>query len=182
MQNLVRRSRYIQILDNAFDFVGKLFVRLANICLILMMVLTALTIFLRPFDLDAHWMFPWTMTLFVWMTFFGLFAVYRFKRDIVIDIFSGRASGAVAQVVGRIPSLVVMIVCLTILWQLPTIIKVQRGPIDGALLPGFGELDRIFLSIPLALSLLLTSVQSMLDLLLNNKAGLSTVDASQADD
>lgn len=111
----------------------------------------------------------------LWMSFFGLFAVYRMKKDIVIDILVRRFTRPVAAAVRALPPLVVLAVSVTLLAQAPAVLQAQGGPIDVALLPWGGELDRLALSLPLALSLLLTALQSVLDLVLQRASGVTAV-------
>ncbi|RAH99910.1 hypothetical protein DLJ53_19405 [Acuticoccus sediminis] len=173
-------GRALTRLDAVLGVLGVVFRQLAIICLLLMLTVTAVTILLRPFDIAYYWMWPWTMILFVWMTFFGLFAVYRFRKDIVIDIVVRRlTSGPAAAMLRTLPPLVLLAVSLTVLSQIPALIAVQGGPIDGALLPGGGELSRLFLTVPMALSMSLVALQSVVDLLLARPTGARAADAAQ---
>jgi len=58
-------------LDGALEQLGRLFLVIANLCLLLMLLGTAATIVLRPFHLSFYWIWPWTMQFFVWMAFIG---------------------------------------------------------------------------------------------------------------
>ena len=62
-------------------------------------------------------------------------------------------------------ALVIIIVTGTILWQMPTIIESQAGPVDGAILPGDLEVQRYFLSWPLAISCALILLEAILEIL-----------------
>jgi TRAP-type C4-dicarboxylate transport system permease small subunit len=143
---------------------GRLFLILANICLVLMLFGTAATIVLRPLGLSFYWIWPWSMQVFVWMSFLGFFAVYRRGKDISVD-FVMRKLGPAAMYVSRIfVALVVLAVVGIILVQMPTILESQVGVIDGVLTPWGTELERYTLSIPLGISCVLIFINALLDL------------------
>ena len=75
----------IAALDGFLEICGRLFHLLANLCLALMLIGTAFTIVLRPINVSFYWLWPWTMVFFVWMSFFGFYAVYRRGKDISVD-------------------------------------------------------------------------------------------------
>jgi len=62
-------------------------------------------------------------------------------------------------------AVVIIIVSGSLLWQMPTIIESQVGPIDSAVLPWDSELERYFLSWPLVFSTALVMLESVLDIL-----------------
>lgn len=163
----------VTMIDRALGVVGFVFLQMANLSLGVMTLLTAATILLRPFDINHFWMWPWTMIFFVWMVFFGLFAVYRLKKDIVIDILISRIHGTAGRILRVLPPIVVLGVSLIILSQVPVLIEAQGGPIDGALLPWGGELDRLALSVPMGLSFCFVALQALTDLLLGRSTGHS---------
>lgn len=143
---------------------GRLFLIAANVCLLLMLLGTAVTIILRPLNLSYYWIWPWSMQVFVWMSFIGFFAVYRKGKDISVD-FVMRKLGPGAMFVSRIfVAVVVLAVIGIILWQMPTILESQVGVIDGVLTPWGTELERYTLSIPLAVSCFLIFINALLDL------------------
>lgn len=152
------------LLDNFLGICGNLFLIIANICLAVMLIGTATTIVLRPFNISFYWIWPWTMVFFVWMTFFGFFAVYRFKKDIAIDFMVMRMGSRAMHWTRYFVALVIITVTGTLLWQMPAIIEMQVGPVDGALLPWDTELERYFLSWPLAISTTLVLLESVLEL------------------
>lgn len=158
-------TRIIGSLDAVLGACGRLFMILANVCLMLMLFGTAATIVLRPIGISFYWIWPWTMVFFVWMAFFGFFAVYRMKKDIAIDFVVMRI-GPKAMLASRyFVAGVIIIVTGAILWQMPLIIENQVGPVDGALLPGDIELERYFLSWPLAVSCALILLEAVLEIL-----------------
>lgn len=152
-------------LDYALGACGRLFLVLANFCLFMMLLGTAATIILRPMGISFYWIWPWTMVFFVWMSFFGFFAVYRLKKDIAID-FVILHIGPKAMAASRyFVAGVIIVVTGAILWQMPTIIESQAGPVDGAILPGDLEVQRYFLSWPLAVSCGLILLEAVLEIL-----------------
>jgi len=178
MASYNRFLKVIGVIDRMLSRVGELFLHLANVCLLMMTVGTALTIGLRPFGVSVYWIWPWTMVFFVWMTFFGFFAVYNFKKDIVIDIITKKLGPLTAKVASIISPLSILLVTGTIVLEIPKVIGAQDGIIDGALLPTGGELDRWLLSVPLAASCLLILIQSVFDLLLGRTRGMDSVTAA----
>lgn len=158
-------TRVVGSLDAALGACGQLFLVIANLCLLVMLFGTAVTIVLRPLGLSFYWIWPWTMVFFVWTAFFGFFAVYRMKKDIAIDFVVMRI-GPKAMVASRyFVALTIIVVTGTILWQMPLILESQVGPVDGALLPGDIELERYFLSWPLAISCALIMAEAVLEIL-----------------
>lgn len=166
---------FVKGIDRALGVIGFIFLHLATASLAFMALLTTATIMLRLFDISYYWMWPWTMIFFVWMVFFGFFAVYRFKKDIVIDIVLRRVKGLTSRLMPVFQSGVVLAVAVTLLIQLPTVFSAQRGAIEGALLPWGGEMSRLSLSVPLALSLLFIALQALLDLIFGQSSGSSAV-------
>ncbi|NIA67659.1 TRAP transporter small permease subunit [Pelagibius litoralis] len=157
-------ARLVLRLDGALETLGKLFLVIANLCLLLMLIGTAATILLRPINLSFYWIWPWTMQFFVWMSFFGFYAVYRFRKDIAVDFVVLRLGDGAMIGTRYFVALVVLAVTGVILWQMPTIIESQVGVIDAVVTP-WGELERYTLSIPLGISCLLIFVNALLDLL-----------------
>ena len=165
MTNSVRAApRWIVYADGIIQFWGRVFALICSLCLVAMFVLTAATIVLRPFGISYFWIFPWTMVLFVCLSFFGFFAAMVFSRDIRIDFVALRF-GARGMLVTRILGQAVMLFVLYwLLTELPEIVVNSRGDIDGVLLPGGGELARRFLSAPLLLSCIGITLALFLDI------------------
>lgn len=157
-------ARSVVGLDTALEALAKLFLVAANLCLFLMLVGTAATIVLRPLNLSFYWIWPWTMQVFVWMSFIGFFVVYRRGKDISVD-FVMQKIGPGAMVFSRYFTIFVTLgVIGVILWQMPLILESQVGVIDGVLTPWGTELERYTLSIPLGISCFLIFINALLDL------------------
>ena len=157
--------KVVHYLDNILDKFSFAFLVIANICLGLMLVGTFATIFLRLFTVSFYWIWPWTMQLFVWMTFFGFYVVYRQKKDIVVDFLIINLGSKAILATRYIVPILIMIIMGFILKEMPVIISSQVGVIDGVLTPWGGELERYTLSIPLGISCLLIFMNSFLELL-----------------
>ncbi|WP_323776923.1 TRAP transporter small permease subunit [Leisingera sp.] len=129
-----------------------------------MLGLTAATIMLRPMGLAPYWMWPWTMVFFIWLSFFGFFALYARLKDVRITFLAqhmGRKGMAVTRIISDFAALFLVGM---LLMQLPAVLATSTGVYDGAILPSGHELPRLALSIPLFLSAALIAVTSAVDL------------------
>ncbi|MEZ5825561.1 MAG: TRAP transporter small permease subunit [Geminicoccaceae bacterium] len=158
-------ARFVLRLDDLMERLSDLFAVIANLCLFLMLAMTAATIVLRPFDISFYWLWPWSMQVFVWMSFFGFYVIYRRRKDIAVD-FLMRRFGPWAMKASRwLVALVVVTVVGIILLEMPKVLRSQVGVIDGVITPWGDELERYTLSVPLAISCLLILVNAILDML-----------------
>ena len=154
---------FVNAADAVMERLADLFQVIANLCLLAMLVMTATTILLRPFDYSIYWLWPWSMQVFVWMAFFGFFAVYRRKKDIAVD-FIMRKIGVGAMVFSRyFASAMILVVTGVMLWEMPKLLATQVGVIDGVITPWGWELERFTLTWPLALSCALIFLNSTLE-------------------
>ncbi|MEM7021044.1 MAG: TRAP transporter small permease subunit [Pseudomonadota bacterium] len=157
-------GRLVVAVDAVLEGISRVFHVAANLCLLLMLAGTAATIVLRPLGLSFYWIWPWSMQVFVWMSFIGFYVVYRKGKDISVD-FVMRKIGPGAMYASRIfVAFVILAVIGVILVQMPTILESQVGVIDGVLTPWGTELERYTLSIPLGVSCVLIFVNTLLDL------------------
>lgn len=152
----------IEAVDRMLEWCGRVFHVLANLCLGLMLIGTAVTIVLRPLDLSYYWIWPWTMQFFVWMSFIGFFVVYRRGKDIAVDFLVLRMGAPAMTATRYFVALIILAVTGVIIWQMPVILTSQVGVIDGVLTP-WGELERYTLSIPLGVSCMLIFINALLD-------------------
>lgn len=155
----------IRAVDRSLDWLDRTFLVVANLCLLLMLVGTAATIVLRPFGISYYWIWPWTMQVFVWMSFVGFFVVYRRGKDIAVDFLVLRLGGWAMVLSRYFVALLIIAVMGLILWQMPTVLASQVGVIDGVITPWGWELERYTLSIPLTVSCALILVNALLELL-----------------
>ncbi len=152
-------------LDRLLDGCDRVFLVIANTCLALMLLGIAVTIVLRPFGVSFVWIWPWTMQVFVWMTFFGFFVVYRRAKDIVVDFVVLRM-GEKGVFASRIfAPAVILVVIGAVLWQAPVVLETQVGVVDGVYTPWGGELERYTLSVPLFISCGLIMINAVLDII-----------------
>ncbi|MEM7022619.1 MAG: TRAP transporter small permease [Pseudomonadota bacterium] len=157
-------ERLVITIDTLLEGVARLFHIAANVCLLLMLAGTAATIVLRPLGMSFYWIWPWSMQVFVWMSFIGFYVVYRRGKDISVD-FVMRKIGPGAMHASRIfVALTILAVIGVMLVQMPTILESQVGVIDGVLTPWGTELERYTLSVPLAVSCALIFLNTLVDL------------------
>ncbi len=156
--------RVLNKLDRISWSLGGAFLWVSNICLLAMLGLTTATIILRPMGLAPYWMWPWTMVFFIWLSFFGFFALYARLKDVRIDFLAERM-GMWGMTFTRIVSdFATLAVAGVLLMQVPAVLATSTGIYDGATLPTGEELPRIALSFPLMLSTALVAFTALLDL------------------
>lgn len=145
------------------DGICTLFLFLANASLALMLVGTAATIVLRPFDVSFYWIWPWTMQVFVWMSFFGFYVIYRKNKDIAVDFLIRKFGDGAMTVTRYFVAAVTIIVTGLMLIEAPGVLASQIGDIEGVITPWGTELERYTLSVPLFVSTFLVFLNACLD-------------------
>jgi len=157
-------QRALNRIDRLNWSLGGAFLWISNICLLVMLGLTTATIILRPMSLAPYWMWPWTMVFFIWLSFFGFFALYARLKDVRIDFVAERL-GASGMVITRIVSdAATLLVTGVLILQIPKVIATSNGVYDGAILPAGFELPRLALSVPLFISTVLVALTAVLDI------------------
>ena len=141
--------------------IARLFELFAILCLSLMLIGTAITIILRPFELSFYWIWPWTIQLFVWMCFFGFFPIYMNNSDISVKFIINKLDQKKLLISSIFIELIILGVIGLIILELPTIFSSQVGKIDGVITPWGYELERYTLSLPLAFSCILIVINSI---------------------
>jgi TRAP-type C4-dicarboxylate transport system permease small subunit len=138
----------------------RLFLALANLALGLMLAANMANIASRAlFEKGIVYVFPWSVVLFVWMTFFGFFVVYRRGKDITVDFLIDRM-GPHARFVSRlVVDVLVIALMVTMLIQAPHIIRSQVGTIEMV------GLERYSMSIPLFVTAALIALDFLLDMI-----------------
>ncbi len=157
-------QRALNTLDRFNWTMGGAFLWISNTCLLGMLGLTTATMILRPMSLAPYWLWPWTMVLFIWMSFFGFFALYARLKDVRVDFLAehmGRWGMALTRILSDATTLLVTGVLLL---QVPKIIATSSGVYDGAIFPAGNELPRLALSVPLFISTFLVALTALLDL------------------
>lgn len=156
-------QRAVHRADLFFWNLGGVFIFICNLCLLLMFLLTAVTFLIRPFDLSAYWIWPWTMVLFVWLSFFGFFAMYVRLKDVRMDLVAEKLGPRGMVFTRLLTNVVALAICGTLLIEFPRVMATSRGFVDGAMLPNGHELPRQILSIPLFISVALISCSAFVD-------------------
>ena len=148
----------VDLVNRLLGVCERLFHVLANACLAVMLGLNIVNIALRAItDKGITWVFPWTVVLFVWMTFFGFFVLYRKRRDITIDFLVDRL-GAWAHFASRLlVNSIVLVLMSVMLWHAPAIYEQQVGTIEMV------GLDRYTMSTPLFVSCVLIFIDFVID-------------------
>lgn len=157
-------QRALNRVDRLNWTMGGAFLWLSNICLLVMLGLTTATIILRPLSMAPYWMWPWTMVFFIWLSFFGFFALYARLKDVRVDFLAERLGPAGIAFTRILSDAATLLVTGVLLSQLPTVIATSRGVYDGAILPAGFELPRLALSVPLFISTVLVAFTALLDL------------------
>ncbi len=146
-------------LDRFLGGCERLFLALANLCLAVMLLANMVNIASRAlFDKGIVYVFPWSVVLFVWMTFLGFFVVYRRGKDITVGFVIERL-GEAGQLASRVlVDVLVILLMVVILIQAPRIIQSQIGTIQMV------GLERYSLSLPLFVTSALILLNFALDL------------------
>ena len=144
--------------EQALGAAERLFHILANLCLALMLAINIVNVSWRELTgISLKFVWPWTLLLFVWMTFFGFFVIYRRSKDITVDYFVDLA-GPWARMATRLLSDAVCAgMMLLLLVEAPVTLSNQVG--DMELIP----LQRYWMSVPLFLASGLLLVHFVLD-------------------
>ena len=144
--------------DRLLDVCERVFLVLANTCLAVMLAINMVNISSRAvFDKGIQWVFPWSVVLFVWMTFFGFFVLYRMRRDITVDFFVDRIGPSARFATRLLVNVIILMLMAVMLWHAPQILASQAGEIEMV------AIDRYFMSVPLFLSCALISVTFTID-------------------
>ncbi len=145
-------------IDQALGLAERLFLFLANLCLALMFVLNVANIAWRGLaDISLTFVWPWTLLLFVWMTFFGFYVIYRRSKDIMVDYFVELLGPRAMRATRLLSDALCAGLMLLMLIEAPTTLGNQVG--DMELIP----LQRYWMSVPLFLASALLLVHFVLD-------------------
>jgi TRAP-type C4-dicarboxylate transport system permease small subunit len=146
-------------LDRALTAIERLFMVLANLLLALMLVLNLGNIGSRAlFGHSFVWIFPWTLALFVWMTFLAFFVIYRRGKDLTIEYFVNLLGDSGRKWARVFADVVIIAVLVVLLSQTELIIRAQQSQIELVNLP------RYTLALPLFLSSFLLVLSFLADI------------------
>ena len=149
---------FARLVDRLLGVCERLFLVLANACLGIMLVINMANIASRAlFDKGIQWVFPWSVVLFVWMTFFGFFVLYRMRRDITVDFLVDRIGPSARFATRLLVNFIILMLMGIMLWHGPQILASQAGDIEMV------GLERFWMSVPLFLSCILISINFILD-------------------
>ena len=153
-------SALIARIERALALCERLFLAIANLCLAIMLVANMANIASRAlFDKGIIYVFPWSIVLFVWMTFFGFFVVYRRGKDITVDFLIDRLGDRARLASRLLVDVLVISLMLVMLAQAPHIIRSQVGTIEMV------GLERYSLSVPLFVTAALIALDFALDMI-----------------
>ena len=153
-------SALIARIERALASCERLFLAIANLCLAIMLVANMANIASRAlFDKGIIYVFPWSIVLFVWMTFFGFFVVYRRGKDITVDFLIDRLGDRARLASRLLVDVLVISLMLVMLAQAPHIIRSQVGTIEMV------GLERYSLSVPLFVTAALIALDFALDMI-----------------
>ena len=143
MMGIVRR------VDRILEFCGHLFLVLANSCLAVLLVINVLNIASRGiWDRGLQWVFPWSTVLFVWMSFFGFYVLYRLRRDITVDFIHDRLGKGGRLAIRHFVNVLILILMGVMIWHGPEIIERQAGIIEQVYFFGI-QVERFTMAVPL---------------------------------
>jgi TRAP-type C4-dicarboxylate transport system permease small subunit len=149
----------IDRIDHLLGVCERTFQALANSCLIIMLIGNMVQISSRAiFDLGISMVFPWTVFLFVWAIFFGFFVLYRQGGDITVDFFVDRFGKMGRTVARHFVNFITVTLMMVMLWHGPPTRLQQVGDELEIV-----ELDRWIQTLPLFLSCILVTINSILD-------------------
>ncbi len=155
----MRTTTLIDTIDRLLGVCERLFLVLANTCLLVMLAINVANIAQRAvIDVSIQWVFPWSVVLFVWMTFFGFFVIYRRKKDITVDFVIDRTPPQVQKAARVMVDAIVILLMAIMLLHAPKILSIQVGEIEMV------GLERYSLSVPLFISCFLILLNFVVDI------------------
>jgi TRAP-type C4-dicarboxylate transport system permease small subunit len=145
--------------ERALGLAERLFHFLANLCLGLMFVFNMANIAWRGLtDVSLKFVWPWTLLLFIWMSFFGFYVIYRRAKDISVDYFVELGGPKALFATRLISDLLCAALMALMLIEAPRTLVNQVG--DMELIP----LQRYWMSVPLFLTSALLLIHFLLDI------------------
>jgi len=119
---------------------------IAVLCLVVMFTTNIFNIILRAlFNYSFVWIFPLTIFLFMWMTFFGAYVIYRQNKEITVDFLYNRLPETSRKWITFISSILIMGLMVLILIHAPRLIYAQMGPIQVLRIPRYFQAVPLFL-------------------------------------
>ncbi len=119
---------------------------IAVLCLGVMFTANLFNILLRAlFNYSFVWIFPLTIFLFMWMTFFGAYVIYRQNREITVDFIYNLLPEPGRKVTTLISNILIMGLMVLLLWHAPRLIYAQRSPMQVLKIPRYFQAVPLFL-------------------------------------
>lgn len=149
--------------DRLLGICGHVFLVLANSCLAILLTINVLNIASRAiWDRGLQWVFPWSTVLFVWMSFFGFYVVYRKRTDITVDFIYDRLGHRAQLFVRQFINLLILVLMAVMVWHGPEIIERQAGIIEQVYFFGI-QVERFTLAVPLFVTCTLIFLNYLVD-------------------
>lgn len=126
---MTKLNRFLDVMANMF--------RIAiTFILGVMLIINAVNIAWRAVANHAFdWVFPWTVLLFIWMLFLGLYVYMRERRDVVVDVIVARLPALLRKALAVAGDLVAIVVMALIIKAAPDLIKLQLGNMEAIDMP-----------------------------------------------
>ena len=153
----------VHLVDRWLGVGERIFLVLANVCLATMLVFNIINIASRAvFDIGITFIFPWSVVLFVWMTFFGFFVIYRRRKDITVDFLIDRMGPRAKLFTRLVVNAIVLCLMSVMLYYAPYTLRAQIGEIDMVTIFGF-LVERYVMSVPLFTACTLICLNVLVD-------------------
>ena len=134
------------MIEKAFSGWAKICKVIAVLCLGIMFLTNIINILLRGlFNYSFVWIFPLTIFLFMWMTFFGAYVIYRQKREITVDFIYNRLPEAGRKWITLASNILIMGLMVLLLWHAPRLIRAQMSPMQVLRIPRYFQAVPLFL-------------------------------------
>lgn len=123
-------------LNQFLDLMAVLLRTAIAIILGVMLAINAVNIAWRSLAGHAFdWVFPWTVLLFVWMLFLGLYVYMREQRDVVVDVIVARLPAPLRTAIAIAGDVIAIVVMALIIKAAPDLIKLQLGNMEAIDMP-----------------------------------------------
>jgi TRAP-type C4-dicarboxylate transport system permease small subunit len=134
------------MIERAFSGWERICKVIAVLCLGIMFTTNIFNILLRAlFNYSFVWIFPLTIFLFMWMTFFGAYVIYRRKREITVDFIYNLLPESSRKVITLVSNFLIMGLMVLILVHAPRLIYAQMGPLQVLRVPRYFQAVPLFL-------------------------------------
>jgi TRAP-type C4-dicarboxylate transport system permease small subunit len=134
------------MIEKVFSGWEKMCKIIAVSCLGIMFLTNIVNILLRGlFNYSFVWIFPLTILLFMWMTFFGAYVIYRQKREITVDFIYNRIPEAGRKWITLVSNVLIMGLMALLLWHAPRLIHAQMSPMQVLKIPRYFQAVPLFL-------------------------------------